>query len=76
MTLTPMKSIRKKCIDCCCGQLGEVRLCPAHTCPLYPYRLGKRPVVSGCDCTEDGCHEKSGSRLADSIEEETDGDNT
>lgn len=41
--LTPMKAIRAKCLDCCCGQSKEVRLCTAEKCPLYPYRMGKRP---------------------------------
>lgn len=41
--LTPMKAIRKKCIDCCCGQIKEVRECLIKTCALYPYRSGKRP---------------------------------
>ena len=38
-----LKAIRLKCIDCCCGQLAEVRLCPCNNCPLWPYRMGKRP---------------------------------
>ena len=41
--LTPMKSIRLKCLDCTCNQPREIRLCPIENCPLYPYRKGKRP---------------------------------
>ena len=41
--MTPMKAIRAKCLDCCCGSFHEVRLCTAEKCPLYPYRFGKRP---------------------------------
>lgn len=41
--LTPIQSIRQKCINCCCHQLLEVRLCSAASCPLWPYRMGKRP---------------------------------
>lgn len=41
--MTPMKAIRAKCLDCCCGQAKEARLCPVEKCPLYPYRFGKRP---------------------------------
>lgn len=41
--LTPIKSIRIKCLDCVCGQKQEVKLCPSNDCPLYPYRLGHRP---------------------------------
>lgn len=41
--LTPMKAIRSKCLDCCCGQAKEVRLCTVDTCPLFPFRMGHRP---------------------------------
>lgn len=40
---TPIKTIRLKCIDCCCGQIKEVRECPCVDCALYPYRMGRRP---------------------------------
>ena len=43
--MTPIKAIRAKCLDCCCGQLAEVRLCPCDNCPLWPYRMGKRPKI-------------------------------
>ena len=43
--LTPMRAIRGKCLDCCCGSPAEVRMCPAENCPLHPYRFGKRPGV-------------------------------
>lgn len=39
----PAKVIRLKCLDCCCGQINEVKLCPAKDCPLYPFRFGKNP---------------------------------
>lgn len=40
---TPLKAIRAKCLDCCLGQFKEIRLCSVTRCPLYPWRLGKRP---------------------------------
>jgi len=40
---TPMKAIRRRCLDCCCGSSQEVSLCPVHNCSLHPYRFGKRP---------------------------------
>jgi hypothetical protein len=43
-SMTPMKAIRAKCIDCCCGEKKEIRYCPIERCPLWPYRMGKRPV--------------------------------
>ncbi len=33
--LTPMKSIKAKCLDCCVGSVGEVNKCEAFSCPLY-----------------------------------------
>jgi hypothetical protein len=41
--LRPLKAIRAKCLDCCCGQVAEVRACPDKTCPLWGYRMGHRP---------------------------------
>jgi hypothetical protein len=43
--LTPVKAIRAKCLDCCCGQMKEVKECRILRCSLYPYRMGKRPQV-------------------------------
>lgn len=39
------QAIRKKCLDCCCGQSLEVKLCPSTDCPLHPYRFGKSPMT-------------------------------
>lgn len=41
--MTPLKAIRAKCLDCSAGQPAEVRLCSSEKCPLYPYRMGRRP---------------------------------
>ncbi|MDD6490199.1 MAG: hypothetical protein PUG48_10405 [Clostridia bacterium] len=41
--LTPIKAIRAKCLDCCCWDRKEVKLCTATNCPLYAYREGHRP---------------------------------
>lgn len=41
--LTPLKAIRAKCIDCSGGVPKEVRECPIKDCPIYPYRMGRRP---------------------------------
>lgn len=38
--LSRSKAIRMKCIDCCCGNMAEVRRCPAINCPLWRYRMG------------------------------------
>ena len=46
-SLPPVKAMRAKCLDCCCGQAKEVRNCPATDCPLWPYRMGKNPTRAG-----------------------------
>ena len=49
---TPIKAIRKKCLDCTCGQVLEIRECPVIECPLYPYRMGRRPDKATTDTLE------------------------
>ena len=41
----PIKAIRAKCIDCMCGQINEIPLCPGTDCPLWPFRMGKNPYL-------------------------------
>lgn len=41
--LTPVKTIRAKCLDCTGGQPIEVRLCPCEYCVLWNYHMGARP---------------------------------
>ena len=50
---SPVKAIRAKCLDCCCGQANEVRLCPAQDCPLWPFRFGKNPFRTKRELSED-----------------------
>lgn len=42
-SITPIKAIKAKCLNCCCGQREEVKLCPVKDCPLWQFRLGKNP---------------------------------
>lgn len=42
---SPTKAIRAKCLECCCWQPLEVKLCPSEDCALYPFRFGKNPYV-------------------------------
>jgi hypothetical protein len=39
----PLKAIREKCLDCCCGNAAEVRKCVADDCALWPYRMATNP---------------------------------
>ena len=40
---SPIKAIKAKCLDCCCGDRNEVKGCPVKDCPLWAFRLGKNP---------------------------------
>jgi hypothetical protein len=39
-----LKSIRAKCLDCCCYQVGEIAKCTAIGCPLWILRMGTNPL--------------------------------
>ena len=43
--ISPVKAIRAKCIDCCCGSAHEVRLCTCEDCALWAFRFGKNPYL-------------------------------
>ena len=48
LDLPPVRAIRAKCLDCCCGSSMEVDMCPkdgvrSDLCPLYKYRKGHNP---------------------------------
>ena len=46
------KAIKAKCLDCCCGQMSEVRNCLVISCPLYNFRNGHNPFFY-CFMSED-----------------------
>lgn len=48
---TPLRAIRRKCLDCCCGSSQEVSFCPVYDCSLHPYRFGKRPGAAKREAT-------------------------
>lgn len=43
MQTNPVKAIREKCLDCCCGSSNEVKLCTIERCPLFAFRFGRNP---------------------------------
>ena len=45
-TLTPLRAIRKKCLDCQGGSRKAVRECNADCC-LREYRMGTNPKRAG-----------------------------
>ena len=48
-----LKVIRAKCIECCCGNRVEVKLCAITDCDLHPYRLGKNPFSNRTPYTQE-----------------------
>ena len=40
--LTPLKAVRQHCLSCCNGSFLEINLCSAKSCPLWPFRHGRR----------------------------------
>ena len=52
--LSPLRSIRAKCLDCTCQQPKEVRDCRIVSCALWPYRLGRYPKAAPALGQEDG----------------------
>lgn len=51
--LTPIKAIRAKCLDWCCGNSNEVKLCTCTGCALYPYREGHNPFIQKQEWTKE-----------------------
>ena len=43
MERNPLKAIRERCLDCCCGSAPEVRKCTAFACPAWAFRMGVNP---------------------------------
>lgn len=39
----PLKAIRQKCLDCSGEGESWVRQCELTKCPLWPYRMGRKP---------------------------------
>ena len=40
-----LQAIRKRCLDCCVYQPGEVRKCVSINCASWPYRMGTNPFT-------------------------------
>ena len=56
---TPIRAMRKKCLDCCCGSRKEIRECRIIECPIYPYRFGRRPTQAIVDTINEYYNEKT-----------------
>ena len=64
--LTPIKAIRAKCLDCCCGNSNEVKLCTCTVFSLYHYREVHYPFIKKHDLTEERKDAKK-ARMAQNI---------
>lgn len=51
---SPLKQIRKQCVECCGGSVKAVRFCHSTECSLWYLRFGKYPKtilrVNGKKC--------------------------
>lgn len=45
--LRPLRAIREKCRECCCGNAASIRRCQMTDCPLWPLRFGRNPNRKG-----------------------------
>ena len=51
--ISPLKAIRKYCLDCGGDSSNEVKLCPCTDCVLYEFRFGKNPYSAKRIYTEE-----------------------
>jgi hypothetical protein len=49
----PLKAIRAKCLDCCCGSASEVNKCVSTNCALWPFRLRTNPFRKKSTLSQD-----------------------
>ena len=40
--MTPMQAIKAKCIECCCGDKKEARMCAITRCPIWQFLEERR----------------------------------
>jgi len=46
MNNSPLKSIRRHCLDCCGGSRKMVKNCTSFSCPLWYFRFGVMPKTA------------------------------
>jgi hypothetical protein len=63
-SISPLKALRLRCIDCCADQPSEVRPCTAVACPSWPFRMGANPWRKEPSDAQLEARRKAGVRLA------------
>lgn len=43
--ISPVKAIRKFCMECVGGNRNYIRECECAHCPLWPFRMGNNPFI-------------------------------
>lgn len=51
--ISPIKAIRRKCLDCSGGSSKEVSLCDVVRCALHPFRFGRNPFRTKREMSEE-----------------------
>ena len=64
MNLTPLKAIKKHCLECSGYEKKQVRECVIKDCVLYSYRQGKNPKRNGIGITKN-FHSRAGFEKGD-----------
>ena len=59
MKLTPLKAIKKHCLECSGYEKKQVRECAIKDCVLFNYRMGNNPQRKGIGISQN-LHSKAG----------------
>jgi hypothetical protein len=62
--MSPLKSIRARCLDCCAGSAQEVSKCMQLRCPSWPFRMGTSPYRKTPSDEQREAMQERGRRLA------------
>lgn len=57
--LTPLRAIKKHCLECSGFEKKEVRECAIKECVLFPFRQGSNPNRKGCTISKNATSTKS-----------------
>lgn len=51
--MSPLKALRRHCLECCGNSSKEVALCCSSTCEAWPFRMGRSPWVDARKMTDE-----------------------